>query len=72
MRVHVEAVDYDYANNIGMVRGSLSATQVGQYHWEVFQSLQIPITSYGGTPLGFVAPVQAYCRYCDPEGSGFR
>ena len=54
---HARAVDQDVRDNRGNVPGLLSPAQVSAYHQEVFQSLGLPASTYGGTPYSLVPDV---------------
>jgi RHS repeat-associated protein len=67
-RAHMTAVDRDQSG----VRGLLSALQISQYHWRVFNSHGLPDNTFGGTPvtgtridLIFTRPL--WCASCDTE-----
>lgn len=51
MQEHADAVTFDYVNNIGGVRGSLSPSQVTIYHHQVFNEFGLSSGQFGGTLL---------------------
>ena len=52
------------------IRGKLSATQIAEYHHDVFELLGLPPRTFGGTPITGI-PLEAevtkvfWCRSCD-------
>ncbi len=74
-KAHIKAVDEDMQNRQGLVPGLLSLANIADYHHEVFRSLGLPASTYGGTPVS-VGPMSLqlslggglYGRGADPRG----
>lgn len=73
MNAHMDAVDYDFKNNIG-IPGLLSPKQAATYHHEVFATHELWLGQFGGTLLNsspnFMRSM--WCTGCDHAGSKIR
>ncbi|NNJ72759.1 MAG: RHS repeat-associated core domain-containing protein [Enterobacterales bacterium] len=73
MNAHIDAVDFDFNNNIG-IPGLLSPTQATAYHHEVFEVHGLPTWRFGGTFLNISPNVTRafWCAGCDYKGERIR
>ncbi|WP_125564710.1 RHS repeat-associated core domain-containing protein [Pseudoalteromonas rubra] len=68
MNAHIEAVDFDFNNNIGEIPGGLSYMQIDIYHYKVFDQLNIDRFIYGGSVVPGPISNLLYCNGCDAAG----
>ena len=73
MNAHIDAVDYDFNNNVG-IPGLLSPTQAATYHHEVYASHNLWSGRFGGTLFNSTPNLMRsiWCTGCDHTGSKIR
>ena len=73
MTAHIDAVDFDFSNKIG-IPGLLSPTQAAAYHHEVFTDHQLGTGQFGGTLFNTSPNLMSsiWCAGCDHVGEAIR
>ncbi|QUJ68601.1 hypothetical protein KDD30_05675 [Photobacterium sp. GJ3] len=73
MEAHINSVDYDFNNHIG-IPGLLSPTQAANYHHEVFINHGLSSWQFGGTLLNTSPNLMRaiWCSGCDYVGDRIR